>query len=118
MERKALATELEHRWGTRIPFNQEVLIDNKTFGVIRDMSISGCFIDSKVIFGLGQQISLRFNLSIPEAVTLMISGRIVNIRPGAGFGIKFNYETQEQPEIVRKFIAHVLNSNSSGLLNK
>ena len=111
MENKPFVTELEQRFGARIPFNQEVLVNNQTFGTIRDMSVSGCFIETRKIFGLGQTLSLRFTFTEPTTTTVLTSARVVNVRPGNGIGVKFEYcKSPDLEDTVQKLVAHVLNA--------
>ncbi|MHB8483830.1 MAG: PilZ domain-containing protein [Nitrospiria bacterium] len=109
MENKMISTEMDLRWGTRIPFNQEVLINYKTFGMIKDISLTGCFIEIKKIFGLGQEILLRFNLNSPQKTSIETRARVVNIRPGHGIGIKFSFTDDESPKIIQQFIDQIIN---------
>ena len=109
MENKPLATELDARFGTRIPYNQEVLINKQTFGMIRDISESGCFIETKKIFGLGQDISLKFFLIAPVQASVETRARVVNIRPGAGVGVKFTFESDKPVRIIKEFTDALLN---------
>ncbi len=109
MESKPISTETDLRGGTRIPFNQEVLVNYKTFGLIKDISISGCFIEIKKIFGLGQDVFLRFNLVSPQKPFIQTKARVVSIRPGEGVGVKFSFDGEESPKIIQQFIDQILN---------
>jgi Tfp pilus assembly protein PilZ len=104
MDNKSLSTEMDTRFGTRIPYNQEVLINKQTFGMIRDISVSGCFIETKKIFGLGQDLYLKFFLIAPIQASVESKARVVNIRPGAGIGVKFSFDSEKPAQIVRQFI--------------
>jgi len=109
MENRPLATELDQRFGTRIPYNQEVLINKQTFGMIKDISDTGCFIEIKKIFGLGQDINLKFFLAAPIQASVETKARIVNIRPGAGVGVKFSFETEKTAQTIKQFVEGLLN---------
>jgi len=109
MENKPLSTELEARFGTRLPYNQEVLINKQTFGMIRDISDSGCFIEIKKVFGLGQDINLKFFLVGPIQGSVETKARVVNIRPGAGVGVKFTFESEKPAQILKQFMDALLN---------
>ena len=110
MENKPASTEIDLRWGTRIPFNQEVTINYKISGMIKDISVTGCFIEIKKIFGLGQEILLRFNLNSPQKTSIETKSRVVNIRPGQGIGVKFSFTEDESPKIIQQFIDRIINN--------
>lgn len=112
MENRPLATELDQRFGTRIPYNQEVLINKQSFGMIKDISETGCFIETKKIFGLGQDISLKFFLIAPIQATVETKARVVNIRPGAGVGVKFSFESEKPAKIIKQFVDELRNKKS------
>lgn len=103
-----MSTDMELRFGTRIPYNQEVLINKQTFGMIRDISTSGCFIETKKVFGLGQEIFLKFFLIAPIQASVETKARVVNIRPGAGIGVQFSFDSEKPAQIVKLFIEALL----------
>jgi hypothetical protein len=108
MDKKPVNLELDTRFGTRIPYNQEVLINKQTFGTIKDISVSGCFIETKKIYGLGQDLSLKFYLIAPIQASVETRARVVNIRPGEGVGVKFIFESEKPALIVKQFIDALL----------
>ncbi|MBI1823575.1 MAG: PilZ domain-containing protein [Nitrospirae bacterium] len=111
MDNTPFNMELDTRFGTRIPYNQEVLINKQTFGTIRDISASGCFIETKKIYGLGQDLMLKFYLISPIQASVETKARVVNIKPGEGVGVKFTFETEKPALIVKQFIDALLHKS-------
>jgi hypothetical protein len=69
----------------------EVVLDDAAFlfrGIIRDLSLTGCYIQSRarLMLDLGTTVELKFSVKSDE---LLLPARIAIIRPGAGAGFEF-----------------------------
>ncbi len=61
---------------------------------ISDFSMGGCYVDS--ISSVRQDECVRFTLALPSGRTLDMSGTVVYIHEGIGFGLQFSDITREQ----------------------
>jgi hypothetical protein len=54
---------------------------------ITDLSLGGCFVDGIVAFGKGERVSIE--LTNTEGKAMRVSGEVVWISDGVGFGVQF-----------------------------
>ncbi|MBI3605474.1 MAG: PilZ domain-containing protein [Nitrospirae bacterium] len=102
-----LSPAVDSRFGQRITFNQDVVINKGSFGTIKNISTSGCYVETKKIFGLGQEVHLRFYLSAPQLVSIETKARVIHLRPGEGFGVKFQFDSENTVKTVQQFVNFV-----------
>ena len=69
---------------------------------ITDLSLGGCYVDS--IFGVQPGRSVNFNLALPSGRSGKMSGTIVYVHEGIGFGLQFNDLTSEQRTMLEQLI--------------
>jgi len=69
---------------------------------ISDLSLGGCYIDS--IAGVTKGEVVHFKLSVPQSKAEDMSGTVVYVHEGVGFGLRFDSLSYEQRHILRKFI--------------
>ncbi|MEO7674663.1 MAG: PilZ domain-containing protein [Pyrinomonadaceae bacterium] len=69
---------------------------------ISDLSMGGCYIDS--IAGVSQGENVRFTLSLPGRGAAELSGTVVYVHDGIGFGLQFSALSDEQQDVLRQVI--------------
>lgn len=69
---------------------------------ITDLSLGGCYVDS--IFGVQAGRKLNFNLALPSGRSGTMSGTIVYVHEGIGFGVQFNDLNSEQRTMLEQLI--------------
>ena len=109
-ERQTLLNELEEKYKkgnrefSRKDYKKEVdfVLNERIFrGFIQNLSASGMFIETSESFSEGQRIILTFELPEPDE-HIKVSGKIVRLIPGAGFGVKFNKVIEVSPQKTKK----------------
>jgi hypothetical protein len=106
-----LSPAVDARFGNRITFNQDVVINKGSFGTIKNISTSGCYVETRKIFGLGQVVHLRFFLSTPQLISVETKARVIHLRPGEGFGVKFQFDSEHAVQAVQQFVISVAENN-------
>ena len=105
-ERQTLLNELEEKYKkgnrefSRKDYKKEVdfVLNERMFrGLIQNLSASGMFIETSESFSEGQRITLTFELPEPGE-HIKVSGKIVRLIPGVGFGVKFNKVIEASPQ--------------------
>ncbi len=72
-----------------IDLGGELMIEHKAFQVdVKDISLGGAYIESKVNLKMNEEVELRIFLSAVEHV-VEVSGRIAWLKGEIGFGIAF-----------------------------
>jgi Tfp pilus assembly protein PilZ len=109
-ERQALLDELEekikkgNREFSRKDYKKQVdfVLNERIFrGFIQNLSSSGMFIETSESFSEGEKITLTFELPEPGE-HIKVSGKIVRLIPGVGFGVKFNQVIEISPQKRKK----------------
>jgi len=109
-ERQTLLNELEEKYKkgnrefSRKDYKKEVdfVLNERIFrGFIQNLSASGMFIETSESFSEGQRIILTFELPEPDE-HIKVSGKIVRLIPGVGFGVKFNKVIEVSPQKTQK----------------
>ena len=109
-ERQTLLNELEEKYKkgnrefSRKDYKKEVdfVLNERIFrGFIQNLSASGMFIETSESFSEGQRIILTFELPEPGE-HIKVSGKIVRLIPGVGFGVKFNKVIEVSPPKTKK----------------
>ena len=109
-ERQNLLNELEEKYKkgnrefSRKDYKKEVdfVLNDRIFrGFIQNLSSSGMFIETSESFSEGERITLTFELPEPGE-HIKISGKIVRLIPGVGFGVKFNQVIEVSPQKSKK----------------
>jgi len=104
-DRQTLLNELEEKYKkgnrefSRKDYKNEVdfVLNERIFrGFIQNLSASGMFIETSESFSEGQRIILTFELPEPGE-HIKVSGKIVRLIPGVGFGVKFNKVIEVSP---------------------
>ena len=109
-DRQTLLNELEEKYKkgnrefSRKDYKKEVdfVLNERIFrGFIQNLSASGMFIETSESFSEGQRITLTFELPEPGE-HIKVSGKIVRLIPGVGFGVKFNKVIEVSPQKTKK----------------
>lgn len=69
---------------------------------LTDLSLGGCYVDS--ISSVRPEEIVKFKLSLPHGRTEEMSGTVVYVHEGIGFGIQFNDMTGEQRTVIEQVI--------------
>ncbi len=69
---------------------------------LSDLSLGGCYVDS--IAGVRPEEIVQFKLSLPHGRTEEMSGTVVYVHEGIGFGVQFNDMSLEQRTVLEQVI--------------
>lgn len=69
---------------------------------LTDLSLGGCYIDS--IAGIQAEEVVGLKLALPQGRSVDLSGTVVYVHDGIGFGVQFNDMTREQRTVLEKMI--------------
>ena len=69
---------------------------------ISDLSVGGCFVDSIVSPVKDETVVL--NVQIPPGDWLKLSGEVVYVYPGIGFGVSFSNVSEEEKALLELLI--------------
>lgn len=69
---------------------------------ISDLSMGGCYVDS--ISCVRQDENVRFKLSLPTGLLEEMSGSVVYVHEGIGFGLRFDNLSDEQRILLQQII--------------
>lgn len=69
---------------------------------LSDLSIGGCYVDSIAIVKENEKV--HFSLSLPSGQKEEMSGSVVYIHPGVGFGLRFDNLSDQQRTILQQVI--------------
>ena len=71
-----------------------------------DISMGGCFINTRGRVDLGEVISIEVRLLSGE--WLALRGEVTSYQPGIGFGLLFSFLTEEEEESLRDLLSGTL----------
>jgi hypothetical protein len=69
---------------------------------VDDISLGGCFINTKTQVRVGEIVGLEIKLKSGEL--LRLRGEVVSHQPGIGFGVVFSFLTHEEEETLRRLL--------------
>jgi hypothetical protein len=69
-------------------------------GRIEDLSLGGCFVNTKGRVDVGEVVSLA--LKLPSGEWLPLRGEVASYRAGIGFGVLFSFLTYEEEQSLRE----------------
>jgi hypothetical protein len=69
-------------------------------GRIEDVSLGGCFVNTKGRVDVGEVVSVA--LKLPSEEWLQLRGEVTSYQLGVGFGILFSFLTYEEEQILRE----------------
>ncbi len=91
----------ELRAHKRIPYTENILINNKIFAKGIDISEGGIFVSTGHSFTPGNIVDITFTL---QETKLTAQANIQHSQSGVGMGLKFMELTEEHKGLIRKFI--------------
>ena|SRR6185503_5338043 len=68
---------------------------------VTDLSVDGCYVDSRALVGVGSPTTLHLRLS---GITLTLTGRIAHSQPGIGFGVRFDRLPSSTAQMLEKIL--------------
>ena len=86
--------EVVWSWG---PVEQE--------GVLRNVSVGGCFIEAGGEVSLGDRI--QFRLSVPGLLHMQMAGMVVRRRQGEGFALRFAKLSATEQALLERAVRHL-----------
>jgi c-di-GMP-binding flagellar brake protein YcgR len=99
---------IERRQFKRFPVSFDVRFDigtAKCTGTMSDLSIGGCYILSSAEVTLRSQINIKVRLM--EERWLSLSGLIMHHFPNQSFGLRFEFATEAEEEIIARLLEHL-----------
>ena len=67
-----------------------------------DLSLGGCFVNSRGRVDVGEVVSLEIQL--PSGEWLQLRGEVTSYQPGVGFGVVFPFLTSDEEQALRSVI--------------
>ena len=74
-------------------------------GVLRNVSVGGCFIEAGGEVSLGDRI--QFRLSVPGLLHMQVAGMVVRRRQGEGFALRFNKLGATEQSLLERAVRHL-----------
>jgi hypothetical protein len=74
-------------------------------GVIRNISVGGCFIKAGGEVSLGDRI--QFRLTVPGLLHMQMSGMVVRRRQGEGFALRFTKLSATEQALLERAVRHL-----------
>ncbi len=87
----------ERRTNQRIPLNLPARYDGLSGAQqvrIEDISMGGCFVDTRGQSEIGAAITIEINL--PSGQWIQLHGEVTTCQPGIGFGVVFSLRTEDE----------------------
>ena len=70
---------------------------------LEDLSLGGCFVNTRGLVNLGELITLEIKL--PSGEWLPLRGEVTSCQPAIGFGLVFPFLTGEEEDELRQLLA-------------
>ena len=74
-------------------------------GVVRNISVGGCFIEAEGEVSLGDKI--QFRLSVPGLLYMQMAGMVVRRQRGEGFALRFNKLSATEQSLLERAVRHL-----------
>ena len=88
-----VSTNLQARWDG---------LSGRNEARIEDLSISGCFVNSKGRVDVGEIVGIEIKL--PSGEWLPLRGEVASYLAGTGFGVLFTFLTDDEAQALRELI--------------
>ena len=69
---------------------------------LEDISLGGCFVNSRARVEINEVITLEIGL--PSGEWLPLRGEVISYQPGIGFGLVFSFHTEEEKNSLKRLI--------------
>ena len=74
-------------------------------GILRNISVGGCFIEAGGEVSLGDRI--HFRLSVPGLLHMQVAGLVVRRRSGEGFALRFSKVSTTEQALLERAVSHL-----------
>jgi len=91
----------DDRVSTNLPARWDGL-SGKNEARIEDLSMSGCFVNSKGRVDVGEIVGIEIKL--PSGEWLPLRGEVASYLAGTGFGVLFTFLTDDEEQALRELI--------------
>ena len=91
----------DERVSTNLPARWDGL-SGKNEARIEDLSVGGCFVNTKGRVDVGEVVGIEMKL--PSGEWLPLRGEVASYMPGTGFGVLFTFLTEEEEQTLRELI--------------
>ena len=91
----------DERVSTNLPARWDGL-SGRNEARIEDLSMSGCFVNSKGRVDVGENVGIEIKL--PSGEWLPLRGEVASYMAGTGFGVLFTFLTDDEGQALRELI--------------
>ena len=91
----------DDRVSTNLPARWDGL-SGKNEARIEDLSMSGCFVNSKGRVDVGEIVGI--DIKLPSGEWLPLRGEVASYLAGTGFGVLFTFLTDDEEQALRELI--------------
>ena len=92
----------DERVSTNLPARWDGL-SGRSEARIEDLSMSGCFVNSKGRVDVGEIVGIEIKL--PSGEWLPLRGEVASYLAGTGFGVLFTFLTDDEEQALRELIS-------------
>jgi len=92
----------DERVSTNLPARWDGL-SGRSEARIEDLSMSGCFVNSKGRVDIGEIVGIEVKL--PSGEWLPLRGEVASYLAGTGFGVLFTFLTDDEEQALRELIS-------------
>ncbi len=95
----------DRRSDERVPINLQARWDGLSGireGRIEDLSLSGCFVNTRGRVEVGELVGLEIKL--PSGEWLQLRGEVTSFKIGIGFGVVFPFLTDDEQQALRPLV--------------
>ncbi len=89
-----VSTNLPARWDG---------LSGKNEARIEDLSLGGCFVNTKGRVDIGEVVGIEIRL--PSGEWLQLRGEVASYMVGTGFGVLFTFLTEDEEQALRELIS-------------
>lgn len=103
---QSAAGKSDQRWGVRVAYNRRITMSDRGLprtARMRDISISGCFIETPSTIEVGSVLTVSFALDLKNGPTITTDAKVARITP-EGVGARFLYGDAQTPVTLRRWI--------------
>jgi len=109
VEKQKLPSQKDRRMNTRVKCRLTIELypesgEGPIFGNLIDLSLGGCYVETRAILGKGSSLKLVFSI---DDGTLSAEGTIARIHPGSGVAVQFMEMSRESREKMFRIMAFV-----------
>lgn len=78
-------------------------LSGKNEARIEDLSMGGCFVNTRGRVDVGEIVSIEIKL--PAGEWLSLRGEVASYMPGTGYGVLFSFLTEDEEQALRELIS-------------